>query len=240
VNARGLLSVLFHAEKALDLVQTAREIGLLEQLDAGPVALRDLVETTGAQPLRLYKFLDGLESLGLVAREQPSDELLSARFVSREPLAAAVEAVLGEHSIERDQDTYPWREIHGRLGDVLRGNLDGRFDWPPRNDDDVRAFEASMAAGCAPMVEALRGAPEALFGPLCGPSRESCTRCATAWRSGARSAPKENWQPAKGIRSPARRTNHRVRGVSYAGPSYPSTVLDLLPHRRRWVLEPVT
>jgi demethylspheroidene O-methyltransferase len=163
MNARSLLSLLFHADKALDLVRTAREIGLIARLDAGPITLAELAEATGTRPLRLYKFLDGLESIGLVRREQPTDELLAARYVSREPLAAAVEAVLGERSIERDRDKYPWREIHGRLGEVLSGRLDSRFAWPPRDDEAVRAFEASMTAGCAPIVEALREARDAVF-----------------------------------------------------------------------------
>ncbi|MGH8563428.1 MAG: hypothetical protein ACREXW_04815 [Gammaproteobacteria bacterium] len=163
MNARSLLSVLFHADKALDLVQTARAIGLIARLDAGPVTFGELVEAIATRPLRLYKFPDGLEGIGLVVREQPTDELLAERYVSREPLAAAVEAVLGERSIERDRDRYPWREIYGRLGDVLSGRLDARFAWPPRDDEDVRAFEASMAAGCASIVEALREARDAVF-----------------------------------------------------------------------------
>jgi demethylspheroidene O-methyltransferase len=163
MNARSLLSLLFHADKALDLVRTARETGLIAKLDDGPITLAELAAATGTRALRLYKFLDGLESLGLVVREQPADELLAARFVSREPLAAAVEAVLGEHSIERDRDKYPWREIHGRIGEVLRGRLDTRFAWPPRDGEGVRSFEASMAAGCAPIVEALREAREIVF-----------------------------------------------------------------------------
>jgi demethylspheroidene O-methyltransferase len=163
MNARALLSVLFHAEKAIDVVQTARDMGIIATLDAGPVTLGELVEATGARPARLYKFLDALESLGLVVREQSSDELLAARYVSREPLGLAIEAVLGERSIERDRDTYPWREIHGRLGDVLRGRLDARFAWPPADAEQVRAFEASMAAGCAPIIEALRNARGLVF-----------------------------------------------------------------------------
>jgi len=167
MNARSLLSVLFHADKALDLVRTAREIGLIARLDVGPVTLGELAEATGTRPLRLFKFLDGLESIGLVVREQPTDDLLAARYVSRDPLAEAVEAVLGERSVERDRDKYPWREIHGRLGDVLRGHLDARFAWPPRDDEDVRAFEASMAAGCAPIIEAFRKAGDAVLDAAC-------------------------------------------------------------------------
>src|SRR5688500_8332485 len=164
MNARSLLALLWNADKALDLLQTARDLGLLERLDAGPVNLRELAEAVRARPLRLYKFLDGLESLGLVERRQASDDLLAAEYVSAEPLAPAVEAVLGEHSIERDRDRYPWREIHGRLGEVLAGDLDARFAWPPETDEDVRGFEQSMAAGCGPISEALIAANGEVFG----------------------------------------------------------------------------
>jgi len=165
VNARGLLGVLFHADKALDLVTTARELGVLARLDAGPVTLRELAHATGARPLRMYKFLDGLESLGLVARDQSSDDLLDARYVSREPLVAAADEVLGDQSIERDRNRYPWRDLHGRLADVLAGRLDARFAWPPGSADEVRGFEHSMAAGAPPIIEALRGARAQVFGP---------------------------------------------------------------------------
>lgn len=165
MNARSLLALLFNADKALDLLQTARDLGLLERLDAGPVNLRDLAEATHTRPLRLYKFLDGLESLGLVVRRQASDDLLAAEYVSAEPLTPAVEAVLGEQSIERDRDRYPWREIHGRLGEVLAGDLDARFAWPPETEEDVRGFERSMAAGCGPILEALAAARGEVFGP---------------------------------------------------------------------------
>jgi len=163
INARSLLALLFNADKALDLIQTARDLGLLERLDAGPVTLGALAEAVGARPLRLYKFLDGLESLGLVERRQASDDLLATEYVSVEPPAPVVEAVLGESSIERDRDRYPWREIHGRLGEVLTGGLDARFPWPPETDDDVRGFERSMAAGCGPIVESLVAARGEVF-----------------------------------------------------------------------------
>lgn len=171
MNARGLLGVLFHADKALDLVSCARDLGLLARLDAGPVSLRELAELAGARPLRMYKFLDGLESLGLVVRDQPSDDPLDARYASREPLAGAADAVLGDASIERDRNRYPWRQIHGRLADVLAGRLDAAFAWPPRTPEDVRSFERSMAAGTPPIVEALRGARAAVFGAGAGPRR---------------------------------------------------------------------
>jgi hypothetical protein len=165
VTPRALLSLLFHADKALDLVGTAHALGMLPKLDAGPVPLRVLAEAYGARPLRLYKFLDGLESLGLVKRTQPTDDVLDAEYTSTEPLVPAVEAVLGERSIERDRNTYPWRELHGRLPDVMAGKLDARFAWPPATAAEVAGFEASMAAGCPPIIEALRASRDAVFGP---------------------------------------------------------------------------
>jgi hypothetical protein len=162
-SARALFGVLFHADKALDLVATAHRLGVLARLDAGPVRLAELADAIGARPLRLYKFLDGLESLGLVARDQPTDDVLDARYVSREPLAVAAEAVLGAQSIERDRNRYPWRDLHGRLADVLTGEVDARFAWPPATPDDVRGFEHSMAAGTPPIIEALRAARGPIF-----------------------------------------------------------------------------
>jgi demethylspheroidene O-methyltransferase len=164
INARSQLALLLHADKALDLVRTASRLGLLARLDAGPVTLRELAGSLRARPLRLYKFLDGLESLGLVERRQGSDDLLAAEYVSVEPLVPAVAAVLGEGSIERDRDRYPWREIHGRLEEVLAGGLDARFAWPPVTDEEVRGFERSMAAGCGPIQEALAAAYGEVFG----------------------------------------------------------------------------
>jgi demethylspheroidene O-methyltransferase len=164
VNARGLLSLLFHADKALDLVGTALELGVLDRLDAGPIGLPALCELTGAVPLRMYKFLDGLESLGLVERHQPEDALASATYRSREPIAPAARAVLGRDSVERDRDGYPWREIRGHLAEVLRGRRSSSFAWPPSTDAEVAAFEASMAHGCPPLVEALSRHAGVVFG----------------------------------------------------------------------------
>lgn len=165
INARSMLALLFNAGKALDLVETARDLGLLERLDAGPVTLRELAEETRTLPLRLYKFLDGLESLGFVERRQATDDLLAAEYVSTEPLAPAVEAVLGENSIERDRDRYPWRGLYGRLPEVLAGGLDTSFSWPPETEEEVRAFERSMTAGTGPILEALSAARGEIFAP---------------------------------------------------------------------------
>lgn len=165
MNARALFSLLFHADKAIDLVQTALSLGVLSRLDAGPATLRDLARQTGAVPLRLYKFMDGLESLGLVAREPTEgDDLLDVRYTAREALEAAARAALGEASIERDRDKYPWRHIHGCLPEVLAGRRDTPFSWPPETPEEIRAFEASMAAGSPPIAEALRRASGVVFG----------------------------------------------------------------------------
>jgi demethylspheroidene O-methyltransferase len=164
VNSRSLLSILFHADKALDLVGAAHRLGLFASLESAPMTLRELTERLDVRPLRLYKMLDGLESLGLVVRQQPTDELLDAQYRAAEPLTAAAEAVLGARSIERDRnDNYPWREIYGRLPEVLEGQLDARFAWPPRGADDLRAFERSMAAGCPPIIEALTAMTPLIF-----------------------------------------------------------------------------
>jgi demethylspheroidene O-methyltransferase len=164
VTPRALLSLLYNASKAIDVVTTARDLGLLEQLDAGPVTLRSISEQTGAKPDRMYKLLDCLESMGLVSREQVSDERLEARYRSTSPLAAPAELVLGATSIERDRDRYDWRAIHGRLPDVLRGDVSiESFTWPPRTPAQVTGFEASMAAGCAPIVESFLHARDTIF-----------------------------------------------------------------------------
>src|SRR6185312_3084951 len=84
-------------------------------------------------------------------------------YISTEPLGPAVEAVLGENSIERDRDKYPWREIHGRLDEVLAGGLDAKFAWPPVTDEDVQGFERSMAAGTSPIIESLVTARAEIF-----------------------------------------------------------------------------
>jgi SAM-dependent methyltransferase len=164
VTARALLSLLFHAEKALDLVQAALDLGILARLDAGEVTLDELCEATGARPLRMYKLLDGLESLGFVSRRQDEDDILGARYSSLGALEDAARATLGPESIERDRDRYAWRALRGRIPEVVRGApCDQRFEWPPRTKEQLEGFEASMSAGCAPIVESFRAATEHLF-----------------------------------------------------------------------------
>lgn len=163
MTPRALFSLLFHADKAMDLVQAALDLGVLDRLDAGPVDLRTLCEQTGARPLRMYKFLDGLESLGLVDRTQKTDVLEEATYISRQPLVVAARAVLGADSIERDRNRYPWREVHGRLPEVLRGDASAPFAWPPQTRGETAAFEASMAAGCGPAIETFERHARELF-----------------------------------------------------------------------------
>lgn len=163
MTPRALLSLLFHADKALDLLSAAYELGILARLDAGEATLAELAASARARPSRLYKFLDGLESLGLVEREQPRDELASARYRPVAPLVPAYEVVLGARSIERDRDRYPWRELYGRLPQVVAGSVDGRFAWPPTTPAEIAAFERSMALGCPPIIEALEKSRSAIF-----------------------------------------------------------------------------
>lgn len=158
LDARGLFSLLFHGDKAIDVITTAYRTGLLEALDAGPVTLRDLAERFEMIPLRLYKLLDCLESLGVVERTQDTDEILDARYRSLEPLAQAARLVVGEGSIEHDRNQQAWRTVYGQVDAVLRGShaVDNEsFAWPPSNLDQQRRFEESMRAGLGPIVERL-------------------------------------------------------------------------------------
>lgn len=166
-SPRALLHLLFNGARAVDVVETALRLGLLDALEPGPVTLGALSERHGLVPGRLYKFLDCLESLGLVRREQapdapgdaPGDALVDTRYSAVPGLRAAAEAVLGPRSLERDREGYAWRELHGHLPEVLRGARSmppEAFDWPPRTEAQVAGFEASMAAGLGPIRETFR------------------------------------------------------------------------------------
>lgn len=159
------MSVLFNAQKALDVLQTALDLGLLAQLDRGPVTLTAMSASIGAVPARLSKFMDCLESLGLVEREEDGGELGEARYRSIEPLEEAAIAVLGPESFERDRDRYEWRTLLWRLPEVLRGERHiASFDWPPRTPEQVEGFEASMARGVGPIIESFRQSGDAIWG----------------------------------------------------------------------------
>lgn len=167
-SPRALLHLLFNGARAVDVVETALRLGLLEALEPGPVTLGTLAERFGLVPGRLYKFLDCLESLGLVRREQPTDALVEARYAAVPGLRAAAEAVLGPHSLERDREGYAWRELHGHLPEVLRGQRSmpaEAFEWPPHTPAQVAGFEASMAAGLGPILETFRSHASQLLEP---------------------------------------------------------------------------
>ncbi|MFC9432212.1 methyltransferase [Nocardia sp. NPDC057030] len=158
ISPRALMSLLFHGDKAIDVVRTAWELGILDALDAGPVTLGALCDRFELVPARLHKLLDCLECLGLVTGE-PADELRDSVFQAIEGACAAVADVLGPASLERDRDGYPWRTLYGRLPEVLRGEHSmppESFTWPLGNAEQVEGFEHSMAAGIAPIAEAFR------------------------------------------------------------------------------------
>ncbi|MDY7225842.1 methyltransferase [Hyalangium rubrum] len=168
-SPRALLHLLFNGARAIDVVETAWRLGLLQALEAGPVTLGALSERFGLMPKRLYKFLDCLESLGLVKREQPTHALEDARYTGVRGLNEAAERVVGPASLERDRDAnFPWRQNHGHLVEVLRGERHVPpevFDWPPNTPEKVARFEASMAAGLGPILEAFGSHGAALWLP---------------------------------------------------------------------------
>jgi demethylspheroidene O-methyltransferase len=155
-SPRALMSLLFNGSKAVDVVTTALQIGLLDALESGPVSLRELAERFEVQPLRLYKFLDCLESLGFLDRDEPSDDINETRYSAVPGLRAAAAAAVGPDAIERDRDTYPWQRLHGRLAESLRGDVsmtEDDFSWPPKTDEQTEAFERSMSVGLGPVIE---------------------------------------------------------------------------------------
>jgi SAM-dependent methyltransferase len=171
---RALLSLLFNGSKAIDVVDASHEIGLLAALDRGPATLDALATDLGVVPLRLYKLLDCLETLGFVARTHEGDTLGETGYRAVEPLAAAAAAVVGPESQERDRDRHPWRAIQGRLAEVVRGDHsvpDDVFPWPPATEDQIASFEQSMSAGCPPIVESFVAARSILFAPRQGAPR---------------------------------------------------------------------
>lgn len=156
LSPRALMSLLANGAKAMDVLTTALDLGLLDALESGPARLGDLAGRFGLQPVRLYKFLDCLESLGCVVRDEPDDDIKQATYTAVPGLRAAVVAVVGPDAIERDRDRYPWRQLHGRLTESLRGEIaipDDDFGWPPKTHEQTAAFEQSMSAGLGPAIE---------------------------------------------------------------------------------------
>lgn len=159
LTPRGLLHLLFNGARAIDVVETAYSMGMLDELEKGPKRLDELSRQFNVRPPRLYKFLDCLESMGLVQREQKTDALGEARYTAVQGLRAAAEKVVGPASLERDRERYPWRELHHHLPEVLQGERSiprDSFDWPPSTPEQVAGFEASMAAGLGPILEVFK------------------------------------------------------------------------------------
>ncbi|HEX8703665.1 MAG TPA: methyltransferase [Myxococcaceae bacterium] len=168
LTPRGLLHLLFNGKRAIDVVKTAYDMGMLEELEARTRTLDELCATYKVQPLRLYKFLDCLESMGLVMREQKTDALGSASYRAVEGLREAAEKVVGADSLELDRERYDWKALYEKLPTVLKGDLSiprESFDWPPSTPAQVAGFEASMAAGLGPIIEAFRIHGPKLWGP---------------------------------------------------------------------------
>jgi SAM-dependent methyltransferase/DNA-binding HxlR family transcriptional regulator len=179
LTPRALFSVLFNGKRALDVVETAYRMGLLEELDSAQVRLGDLAERHRLVPLRLYKFLDCLESLSLVERTQTEDAIVEARYRLRPGALAAAEAVLGPESAERDREKYDWNAIYGRLEEVLRGSHRmprESFAWPLQDPHQIADFEASMAAGIGPVLETMTTHGDRLFGGASSPEGAHAVR----------------------------------------------------------------
>jgi demethylspheroidene O-methyltransferase len=159
LSPRALMSLLVNGAKAVDVMETALNVGLLDVLERGPVSLRELARRFGLLPGRLYKFLDCLESLGLVRRTEGAESIEDTHYRAVPGLKDAVIAVIGPDAVERDRDKYPWRRLQGRLEETLRGLLsltDDDFAWPPKSTGQVAEFEKSMAAGLGPVIETFR------------------------------------------------------------------------------------
>ncbi|SCG59137.1 methyltransferase [Micromonospora halophytica] len=159
LSPRALMSLLANGPKAMDVLETALGMGLLDALEPGPARVDALATRFGVRPLRLYKFLDCLESLGFLTRDEPDDDIGATSYRAVPGLRDAVAAVVGPGAVERDRDRYPWRRLHGRLAESLRGDIsisDDDFAWPPKTDAQTADFEHSMAVGLGPVTETIR------------------------------------------------------------------------------------
>ncbi|MEU9889632.1 methyltransferase [Sphaerisporangium sp. NPDC051011] len=155
LSPRALMSLLANGAKAVDVVRTALDLGLIDALEEGETCVAELGARLGVVPGRLYKLLDCLESLGMVRGEATGDDFALTRYRAVPGLREAA-GVAGPGSLELDRDRYPWRLLHGRLTDVLRGETsipEDDFAWPPKGPEQLAGFERSMAAGLAPFVQ---------------------------------------------------------------------------------------
>ncbi|MBO4272163.1 methyltransferase domain-containing protein [Microbispora triticiradicis] len=160
------MSLLANGAKAMDVVEAALELGVLDALESAELTVAEMGARLGLVPGRLYKALDCLESLGLVRGRSAGDDPLLTRYAGVPGLKEAALAVAGPGALERDRDRYPWRVLHGRLPEVLRGTLSipaSDFGWPP-DETQLAGFERSMAAGLGPFVETFRSHAPRLFG----------------------------------------------------------------------------
>ncbi|MER7455910.1 methyltransferase [Micromonospora sp. NPDC126480] len=157
LSPRALMSLLVNGPRAMDVLRTALDLGLLDTLEPGPVRLDVLAAQLGVLPLRLYKFLDCIESLGFLHRVESGDDIGATSYRAVPGLRVAVDAVVGPGSTEQDRERYPWQQLHGRLAESLRGeiSIDG-FAWPPKTAAQTAEFERSMALGLGPAIQAVR------------------------------------------------------------------------------------
>ncbi|WP_214110184.1 methyltransferase [Acrocarpospora catenulata] len=166
MTPRALLSLLANGTKAMDVVRTALDLGLLDALEAEAADVATLSAKFEVVPGRLYKLLDCLESLGLVRGEAIGDDFTLTRYLAVPGLRDAAVAVAGPGSLELDRDRYPWRSLHGNLPEVLRGTVsmpESAFAWPP-SAAQLEGFESSMAAGLAPFVTTFADHAPTLWG----------------------------------------------------------------------------
>ena len=176
MGARGLMSLVFHGQKAVEVLEVGLASGLFAKLDAARerhdwITLGALSRELSMVPRRLHKLLDALEAMVLVERCDPAsnEPIEETRYRSTEPLVEAARATVGADSLERDRDGQPWRALHGRLGEVVRGGqgiAPELFAWPPATPEQVARFAKSMAAGVAPIAESFRVAGPMLFDAL--------------------------------------------------------------------------
>ncbi|GAA2853716.1 class I SAM-dependent methyltransferase [Streptosporangium fragile] len=166
LTPRALMSLLANGAKAMDVVETALELGVLDVLESAEVTVAELGTRLGLVPSRLYKMLDCLESLGFVRSRSTGDDPFLTRYTAVAGLREAALAVAGPDALERDRDRYPWRVLYGSLPEVLRGTLSipaDDFGWPP-DETQLAGFERSMAAGLGPFIETFRSHTPRLFG----------------------------------------------------------------------------